>query len=53
MKPNALWHSKNKMPKNATTQQRIKWHLAHQRNCGCREIPEKLKEEIKKRETKN
>jgi hypothetical protein len=30
------------MPKNATTEQRIAWHLQHQRNCACRPIPPKL-----------
>jgi hypothetical protein len=37
------------MPKNATIDQRIKWHLEHQKYCDCREIPLKLKEEMKKR----
>lgn len=50
---NAEWHKKNKMPKNPTFQQRIDWHLAHQQNCGCRPgLPEKLKEEMKKRKIK-
>ncbi|HET6989980.1 MAG TPA: hypothetical protein VFJ43_01600 [Bacteroidia bacterium] len=48
MKINATWHSKNKMPKNASVDQRIKWHLAHQKNCACRPIPQKLLAEIKK-----
>ncbi len=52
MKINALWNSKNRMPKNANIQQRIKWHLAHQKNCGCREIPEKLVLEMKKSKIK-
>ena len=30
------------MPRAATTQQRIQWHLDHQRHCGCRPIPLKL-----------
>ena len=42
-------HKKNKMPKNSTIEQRIEWHLEHQKNCKCRGIPEKLKEEMKKR----
>jgi len=37
------------MPANATIEQRIKWHIAHQKNCGCRPVPEKLMEEMKKR----
>jgi hypothetical protein len=37
------------MPKNPTTEQRIAWHTAHKTNCGCRDIPEKLKAPIKKK----
>ena len=43
---NASWHGKNKMPKNATFAQRAKWHLAHEKNCDCRPIPDKLRKEI-------
>jgi hypothetical protein len=39
---NADWHRQNRMPKNATTEQHIAWHLQHQRNCACRPIPPKL-----------
>jgi hypothetical protein len=30
------------MPKNASTDQRIAWHTAHQEYCRCRPIPAKL-----------
>ena len=49
MKTNKEWHEKNRMPKNATIEERINWHLKHQQNCSCRPIPEKLLPEIKKR----
>jgi hypothetical protein len=49
MKINKEWHNKHPMPKNPTVEQRIEWHLAHAKNCGCREIPEKLKALIKTR----
>ncbi len=49
MKLNKAWHLSHKMPANATLDQRIEWHLDHQKNCGCRDIPEKLKLEIMKR----
>jgi hypothetical protein len=52
MKINAAWHRKNVMPKNASTEQRIKWHLAHQKNCSCRPIPASLEKEIQKRKKK-
>jgi hypothetical protein len=46
---NAKWHKSHKMPKNATLDQRVKWHLAHAKNCGCRPLGGKILEEIKKR----
>lgn len=48
MKINREWHLKNRMPKNPTFEQRVKWHLAHKENCNCRPIPAKLLEEMKK-----
>jgi hypothetical protein len=43
------WHDKNRMPKNPTIEQRIKWHLEHEKHCGCRLIPKDLVKEMKKR----
>jgi len=45
---NVEWHKKNKMPKNPTIEQRIEWHLEHQKHCRCRSIPEKLLDEMKR-----
>jgi len=39
---NEKWHRANKMPKNATFEQRIKWHKGHAKFCACRPIPNKL-----------
>ncbi|MEI9910956.1 MAG: hypothetical protein WDO71_15560 [Bacteroidota bacterium] len=49
MKINGPWHKNHIMPKNATFEQRMKWHLAHQKHCACRPIPQKLAEEMKKK----
>jgi len=49
MRINKEWHLAHRMPKNPTTEQRIEWHLAHLEHCHCRDIPEKLKEEMKTR----
>lgn len=50
MKINAEWHKKNKMPKNPTFEQRLKWHREHLKNCSCHPgIPKKLSEEIEMR----
>jgi hypothetical protein len=46
---NAAWHKANPMPRNATMDQRIAWHLEHKRECACREIPASVQEEIKRR----
>jgi len=46
---NKSWHEKNKMPKNASFEERVRWHLEHQKNCSCAPIPEKLKEEMRKK----
>ncbi len=44
---NKEWHLKNRMPKNATLEQRIKWHIEHEKNCNCRKMPEKIRREVK------
>jgi len=46
---NKGWHAANKMPKNASLEDRIRWHVAHAKVCGCRPVPESLLAEIKKR----
>jgi hypothetical protein len=48
-KINAAWHAENRMPKNATRDQRIDWHLRHSEACGCRPAPDSLRNEIAKR----
>ncbi|MBE9665696.1 hypothetical protein [Mucilaginibacter boryungensis] len=45
---NKDWHLAHVMPKNASLEQRIAWHLEHHENCGCRPIPPKLLIEINK-----
>src|SRR5262249_29872336 len=43
MKTNKSWHARHRMPKSATTEQRLAWHLEHQKHCQCRPIPESLR----------
>jgi hypothetical protein len=38
-KLNRRWHQEHRMPKNATAEQRIAWHVQHAQVCGCRPIP--------------
>ncbi|MBS1600875.1 MAG: hypothetical protein JST75_21825 [Bacteroidetes bacterium] len=52
MKLNKEWHLAHPMPKNPTLDQRIAWHVEHQKNCACRKITGKLKAEMQKRKIK-
>lgn len=47
---NAAWHKAHRMPADASIEERIVWHLEHARNCPCRKISRKLKEEMEKRQ---
>jgi len=47
---NAAWHRAHRMPQRATIDQRLRWHLAHARACGCREMPASIKNELKRRQ---
>jgi len=44
---NQDWHLKNKMPKNPTFEERVKWHLEHEKHCSCRPIPKTLLAEMR------
>jgi hypothetical protein len=48
-RPNAAWHQTHPMPRNATMDQRVKWHLAHAKACECRDIPKTVITELKAR----
>ena len=48
-KLNAEWHLANKMPRNATLEQRVAWHKQHAKECACRPIPPNILTEMKKR----
>lgn len=48
MEINREWHLKNRMPTNPSFEERVQWHLEHQKNCSCRPIHQKLLEEMKK-----
>jgi hypothetical protein len=37
---NTDWHQQNRMPK--TLEQRIDWHVEHERACGCRPMPDSV-----------
>lgn len=49
MKINKEWHTKNRMVKNPTLDERVGWHLQHAKHCICHPLGGKILEEIKKR----
>jgi hypothetical protein len=48
-KLNKEWHLAHLMPKNATMEERIAWHIEHSKHCSCRPISDKLKIAIRMR----
>jgi uncharacterized damage-inducible protein DinB len=48
MKINAKWHAAHRMPRNATIEQRVRWHVAHAAACGCREMPAAIRAELQR-----
>jgi len=48
-KLNKQWHEQHPMPQRPTMEQRIAWHLEHSKHCGCRDIPDTVKEEMDRR----
>jgi hypothetical protein len=37
------------MPMGSTLSQRVQWHVAHAKACGCREIPPTVLKELRRR----
>jgi len=48
---NAAWHDAHPMPRRATLEQRVAWHVAHRGRCGCRPIPASLLAHVPARRT--
>lgn len=47
---NATWHRAHRMPLRASLDERVTWHVAHARNCGCwPELPPPIVAELKRR----
>jgi hypothetical protein len=45
---NARWHAGHPLPKQASLEERVEWHRAHARECGCRPVPEQVAVELRK-----
>ena len=46
---NAAWHDAHPMPPRPTLDQRVTWHVAHAKACGCRTMPPTVVAELKRR----
>ena len=46
---NARWHALHVMPRAATLEARISWHVAHAWHCGCRAVPPTVADELRRR----
>jgi uncharacterized protein YdhG (YjbR/CyaY superfamily) len=45
---NSKWHKQHVLPKGASLEDRIGWHREHQKRCGCRPIPSRLRAQMKR-----
>jgi hypothetical protein len=45
-KINVQWHNANRMPKNPTHEQRMRWHLEHSKNCNCYPMTAKIEADL-------
>jgi hypothetical protein len=45
---NAVWHRNHRMPMGSTIGQRVQWHVAHAKACGCRAIPPTVLKELRR-----
>jgi len=46
---NRAWHEAHPMPKHATLDERVAWHVEHARECACREMPASIQAELVRR----
>jgi hypothetical protein len=49
---NATWHKSHPMPAHATPQQRLRWHVAHAKACGCRKLTAAMLQKLRLRARK-
>lgn len=46
---NRNWHLAHKLPRNASIEARLAWHLAHAAECGCRDMPPGIRKDLEAR----
>lgn len=47
---NVEWHTRNRLCRNASLEQRVQWHLAHVEACDCRGLPAGIVAELEGRQ---
>lgn len=45
----ASWHSSHRLPRGASLDERVRWHVAHARACGCRPMPASVRAALDRR----
>lgn len=45
---NARWHELHPMGRGASLAERVKWHVAHEKACACREMPASIRAELER-----
>jgi hypothetical protein len=50
---NREWHVRNPMPRPATLDDQVTWHIQHEMACGCREMPQSIRREADRRSSAN
>lgn len=43
---NKSWHDEHRLDPKAKLEERITWHVEHAKACGCRDMPESIKQEL-------
>jgi hypothetical protein len=46
MSVNVTWHEENPMPERPCRMVRVLWHARHALECGCRTVPNSIREEV-------
>jgi hypothetical protein len=47
MPMNQPWHDQHPLDPKARLEERVRWHLVHARQCGCRPMPLDIQAAIK------
>jgi hypothetical protein len=43
------WHRTHRLGPHAPLDERIEWHIAHEKHCACRSMPARIRHEIARR----